>query len=62
MAAVRARHGLQPPAFWSRLFAEAHAQARQALGEDAFAAAFAAGQALTLEEAVTEALADAPTD
>jgi hypothetical protein len=31
---------------------------RAALGEAAFAAAWAAGQALTLEEAVAEALTD----
>jgi hypothetical protein len=33
---------------------------RQALGEPAAAATWAAGQALSLEEAVAEALADAP--
>jgi hypothetical protein len=36
------------------------AQARQTLGAPAFAAAWAAGQALSLEEAVAEALEDTP--
>jgi hypothetical protein len=35
------------------------AAARAALGEEAWAAAFAAGQALTLEEAIAEALGEA---
>ena len=36
-------------------------QARQALGEVAYRVAWAAGQAMTLEQAVAEALADVPT-
>jgi hypothetical protein len=35
-------------------------QARQALGEDAYAAAWAEGQAITLEQAVAYALGDGP--
>jgi hypothetical protein len=37
------------------------ALARAALGEKAWAAAFADGKALSLEEAVAEALGDEPT-
>jgi hypothetical protein len=40
----------------SALWSESLTPARAALGEDAWAATFAAGQALTLEEAIAEAL------
>ena len=36
-------------------------RARAALGDTAYAAAWAAGQAVTLEQAVADALEDAPT-
>jgi hypothetical protein len=39
---------------------QVRAQARAALGEPASAAAWAAGEAMTLEQAVVDALADAP--
>ncbi len=56
-AAVRETLGA-PDLSPEREAARAHgASARAALGEDVWAAAFAAGQALTLEEAVAEALA-----
>jgi hypothetical protein len=40
---------------------EATALARATLGEEAWATAYAAGKALSLEEAVAEALGDKPT-
>jgi hypothetical protein len=44
---------------WGRTNADGTAAlARAALGEEAWAAAFAAGQALSLEEAIAEALGD----
>jgi hypothetical protein len=53
---LRAMLGCRPPpaarATYERMLAQAHAQ----LGEGAFAAAWAAGEALALEQAVVEAL------
>ena len=44
----------------ARQFDRATAAARAALGEVEFTAVWAAGQALSLEDAITEALADLP--
>ncbi|MGH2601604.1 MAG: ATP-binding protein, partial [Dehalococcoidia bacterium] len=56
--ALRTALGVQLPAASRAKFDEALAVARAALGEDEFTAAWAAGQALSLEEAVAEALSD----
>jgi hypothetical protein len=56
---LRAARGCRPPpaarATYERAVALAHAQ----LGDEAFTAAWAAGEALTLERVIAEALADA---
>jgi TPP-dependent trihydroxycyclohexane-1,2-dione (THcHDO) dehydratase len=60
-AAMAQREALEAPqpANEQADVAQAVATARAALGEEAWAAAFAAGRALTLEEALAEALAPA---
>jgi hypothetical protein len=58
VAKVRTAYGIQPAAVWPGFFVEAMARARRELGEPAAAAAWADGQALTLEQAVAEALAE----
>ncbi len=45
-----------PPASWQAEVEQAVAEARAALGEEAWAAAFAAGRALSLEQAIAEVL------
>jgi predicted ATPase/class 3 adenylate cyclase len=57
-AALRETIGVPlPPDEWADM-EEAVAPARAAVGEDAWAAAFAAGKALTLEQAIAEALGE----
>ena len=57
-AALRERVGGLPRRRWREDMERAAALARAALGEEGWAAAFAAGRALTLEEAVAEALGE----
>jgi len=54
--AVLGAKGLVVPEAYRGLYARAVAGVRRALGEEAFTAAWAAGQALSLEAAVAEAL------
>jgi predicted ATPase/class 3 adenylate cyclase len=56
-ATLRKTIGVPQPVFWRRDTEEAVAPARAALGEERWTKAFAAGQALSLEEAIAEALA-----
>ena len=56
-AALREESGVPVPASEREDHDRAVAAARTTLGETAFAAAWAAGRALTMEEAVNEALA-----
>jgi predicted ATPase/class 3 adenylate cyclase len=60
-AAIRERLGGGPPPEWLRL-GDPLAEARVALGEAAYARAWEAGQQMTVEEAVTDALAGAPVE
>jgi hypothetical protein len=57
-AALRERVGASPPRRLHALIERAAAPARAALGEERWAAAFAAGRALSLEEAIAEALGE----
>lgn len=57
-SALRDLLGAPPRPRWRPDLERAVAAARVALGEEAWAAAFAAGQALTLEEAIAEALGE----
>ena len=57
-AALRAELGTPQPAQEQADTAQAVMAARAALGEEAWAAAFAAGHALSMEEAIAEALGD----
>jgi predicted ATPase/class 3 adenylate cyclase len=54
-AALRETLDAPPPAPWQAEVEQAVAAARTALGEEAWAAAFAAGRAMTLEQAIAEA-------
>jgi predicted ATPase len=58
-AALREAMGIPLPAPDREEVEQAVAAARAALGEDAWAASFAAGQALSLEQAIAEALGEA---
>lgn len=60
-AALRAVIGVQLPAAGRSKFDQITASARVALGEEAFSAAWTAGQALTLDKAVAEALSTVPS-
>jgi predicted ATPase/class 3 adenylate cyclase len=57
-AALQQRLGYPARALWRVDTEEAVAPARATLGEERWAAAFAAGRALSLEEAITEALGE----
>jgi non-specific serine/threonine protein kinase len=59
--ALRERLGFDPPPVERQRIERAAAPARASLPEDAFAAAWAAGRALPLEQAIAEALAVAAT-
>ncbi len=52
------RTGAEQPPSWTREVQAAVAKSRDAFGEEAWQAAYAAGRALTLEEAVAEALGE----
>jgi predicted ATPase/class 3 adenylate cyclase len=56
VASLKEARGLVADPLWSSAIEAMLAPARAALGEEQWAAAFAAGRALTLEEAVAEAL------
>ena len=56
--ALRAAIGLTVEPFERGIYERAVAAAQAALGEEAFAAAFAAGQRMTLDEAVAYALGE----
>jgi hypothetical protein len=58
---LREANGLIMDAFERDTHERALASARAALGEEAFAAAWAAGQALTLEQAIVYALGEGDT-
>jgi predicted ATPase/class 3 adenylate cyclase len=61
-AAIREAVNVPLPASYEQhMVQEAVAAAKAALGEEAWASAFAAGKALSVEEAVAEALDDEPT-
>jgi predicted ATPase/class 3 adenylate cyclase len=53
---LRETIGVPQPVYWRRDTEEAVAPARAALGEERWAAAFSEGQALSLEEAIAQAL------
>jgi hypothetical protein len=57
-ATLRETIGVPQPVYWRRDTEEAVAPARAALEEEQWAVAFAAGQVLSLEEAIAEALGD----
>jgi predicted ATPase len=59
-AAARRALGAPPKPYWQPDVAAAEGAARTALGAPAYAAARAAGEALSLEEAAAEALREAP--
>jgi non-specific serine/threonine protein kinase len=54
--ALREAYSLQRPPWYAALYGAEEARQRAALGEAAFAAAWAVGRALTLDEAIAEAL------
>jgi tetratricopeptide (TPR) repeat protein len=56
------RSGLRPERTQQAGFGERLAAARAALGEEAFAAAWAHGRAMTLEQAIADALAETPEE
>jgi hypothetical protein len=56
--ALREAIGAPRPSVERTLTEQEVATARQALGEEAWAAAFAAGQAMTLDEAIAQALGE----
>jgi ATP/maltotriose-dependent transcriptional regulator MalT len=56
--AVREAIGVPRPSVERAMTEQEVAEARRALGEEAWAAAFAAGRAMTLEEAIAEALGE----
>jgi hypothetical protein len=65
LGAVAAWHesrGYEDGPLWRRVTAAMIAPARAALGEEAWAATWAVGQAMTLEEAIAEALSEEPND
>jgi predicted ATPase/class 3 adenylate cyclase len=61
-AALRETFGLPQPTWWRADVEQAVAPARAALGEEAWASALVAGHALSLEEAVAEALGEGGED
>jgi hypothetical protein len=59
-AALRERMGLLRPPVERPEYDQRVSELRRTLGETAFAAAWSAGQAMSLEEAVTEAAREGP--